>query len=84
MNATEMPTLPTLLTPIEAMRSLRVSYSTLRKMVQTGELRAVRIGPGRSMRIPMTELERIAAPLDVSAPSPGVLLSARDGGAPTK
>jgi excisionase family DNA binding protein len=51
--------IPKLLTPAEAMDSLRVSYSTLRRMIDSGELRAVRVGPGRYLRIPVAELERL-------------------------
>lgn len=37
---------------------LRVSDLTIRRMIQRGELRAVRVGP-RNLRIPAAELERI-------------------------
>jgi excisionase family DNA binding protein len=70
-----MTTAPmTFLKPIEAADALRISYSTLRQMLKTGELRSVRIGPGRSIRIPTSELERLAAPArrERAAVGPGV------------
>lgn len=54
--------LPRLLTPPEAMAALRCSYTTLRRMVERGELRAVRLGTGHgaAIRIPADELERFS------------------------
>ena len=55
--------LPELATPREAMALLRVSYATLRRMIERGDLAAVRLGrPGSAVRIPVSELERLANP----------------------
>jgi excisionase family DNA binding protein len=67
-----------LLKPREVCVALRISRQTLARRIDDGHIRALRIGP--TIRIPAAEVARL---LDVSAPSPGVLLSARDGGAPT-
>lgn len=72
--------LPALLTPTEVCRALRISRSTLGRMVDRGDLAAIRLGRvGSALRIPASELERLTS---VSAPSAGrsVLLG---GSAPT-
>ena len=51
---------PSLLTAREACDALRVSRSTLGRMIARGDLRAVRLGsPGTALRVPVTELERV-------------------------
>lgn len=50
--------MPRLLKSAEACQALGVSYPTLKKMVDSGQLRAVRIG--RGLRIPEAELHRLA------------------------
>lgn len=58
MSTTE---LSALLTPREAMAALRVSYATLRRMIDRGDLRAVRLGDhrGAPIRVPAAEIERL-------------------------
>jgi excisionase family DNA binding protein len=55
------PQLPVLLRPTEAMAALRISYATLRRMIDRGDLRVVRLGEGRCapIRVPVSELERL-------------------------
>jgi excisionase family DNA binding protein len=65
-----MPTdLPELLRPEEAAEMLRISYSTLRRLIRQGDLRAVRLGrsEGASLRIPRDELARLVAPSEGEA-----------------
>ena len=51
-----------LLTAREACEVLRISRSTLGRMVARGDLRVVRLGPvGTSLRVPAAELERVLA-----------------------
>lgn len=60
MTTTATPDLPRLLTPSEAREALRVSRSTLYRMVGRGELTAIRLGrPDGPIRIPFDELERL-------------------------
>ena len=47
---------PLLLNPTEAARTLRISERSLYSLVQSGQLKPIRIG--RSVRISLTELER--------------------------
>src|SRR4051794_27142605 len=69
------PELPALLTPHETMAALRVSYPTLRRMIERGDLRAIRLGHGRGapIRVPASELDRLLSESgdhpSVSAPS---------------
>lgn len=60
------PALPTLLTPAEVQAALRVSRTTFYRMVERGDLRAIRIGrrDGSTIRIPARELERLLAGTD--------------------
>lgn len=53
--------LPTLLTASETCDALRISRSTLGRLVARGDLRAVKLGnaPGAPLRFPVSELERI-------------------------
>jgi excisionase family DNA binding protein len=57
-GATAAPVIPQLLTIPEACHALRVARSTLYRLLDAGDLRAVKIGGSR--RIPATEIERIA------------------------
>jgi excisionase family DNA binding protein len=51
--------LPTLLTPTEVCQALRISRSTLGRMIDRGDLHAIRLGRlGAAMRIQAAELER--------------------------
>lgn len=53
---------PTGLTIAEFAQALNASPATVRRMIARGDLRAYRYGP-RLIRIPHTELERIARPV---------------------
>lgn len=57
LRQTPVPIAPKLLTPEEAAASLRVSIRKVRRWIQLQEIDVVRIG--RSVRIPMAELDRI-------------------------
>lgn len=55
---------PRLLTPKQFAREVMLSPSAIYRAVERGELRAVRVGgPGSSIRIPMSELERVLRPV---------------------
>jgi excisionase family DNA binding protein len=66
--------LPALLTATEACDILRVSRSTLSRMVNRGDLRAVRVSHG--LRIPSSALSAL---IDVSAPPSDDGLDGPDG-----
>ena len=55
---------PALLLPAEAARLLRVTRATVYRLIERGDLRAVRIGDGPSarLRVPRDELERLLQP----------------------
>ncbi|MGH2450817.1 MAG: helix-turn-helix domain-containing protein [Candidatus Limnocylindria bacterium] len=63
MSAHATPTLDALLTPGEVCAALRISRATFYRYVQSGDLRAVRLGgkAGSTIRIPAAELERLLA-----------------------
>ena len=51
--------MPRLLKSAEACQALGVSYPTLKKMVDSGQLRVVKIG--RGFRIPEAELQKLVS-----------------------
>jgi excisionase family DNA binding protein len=56
-----------LLTVADAMAELRCSESTVRRLIQTGELPAVRIGTARAVRIQRSSLDALLEPVDPGA-----------------
>jgi len=65
MHATQAPPL---LTVPELAAALRVHPASIYRRIQSGEIRARRIGaaPGGRFRIPADEVERLLEPVDVS------------------
>ena len=55
------------LTPLEFAAAMGVSIRTVRNWIAYGYVRATRVGP-RLIRIPSTEVGRIAVPLDGTVP----------------
>jgi excisionase family DNA binding protein len=53
-----------LLTIGDAMEELRCSESTVRRLISSGELRAVKIGSARAIRIPRAGLDSLLEPVD--------------------
>jgi excisionase family DNA binding protein len=56
-----------LLTVGEAMEELRCSESTVRRLIQSGELPAVRIGTARAVRIQRASLDALLEPVEPGA-----------------
>ena len=46
------------LTTADVSLTLRVHPNTVRRWIKTGELRAIKFGHGRTLRVPRAELER--------------------------
>lgn len=63
-SMTALGDIPAQLTPREAMEALRISYPTLRRMIDRGDLAAVKLGggPDASLRIAADDLARFARP----------------------
>lgn len=59
--STNATTVPSLLTPNETAATLRVSRSTVYRMIERGDLAAVRLGrrDGATLRVPADALARI-------------------------
>lgn len=53
-----------LLTVAEAMEELRCSESTVRRLIGTGELAAVRIGSARAIRVQRSSLDALLEPVE--------------------
>jgi excisionase family DNA binding protein len=56
-----------LLTVADAMEELRCSESTVRRLIQSGELPAVRIGTARAIRVPRSSLDALLEPVEPGA-----------------
>jgi excisionase family DNA binding protein len=52
-----------LLTVAETMAKLRCSESTVRRLIATGELPAVRVGSARLVRVPQVGLDALLEPV---------------------
>ena len=56
-----------LLTVGEAVEELRCSESTVRRLIGSGELAAVRIGSARAIRVPRSSLDALLEPVEPGA-----------------